>query len=122
MVPPDKPLGDGCGDESTDRIVPDGYVGFDFSSPCEKHDICYGTCRNTKSGCDINFYLAMSRECIWPSDNNYIRAGLLRFNFSNCKFTAEVYYIAVVLFGKPAYCEAQAKNCPECEPIPGCES
>jgi RHS repeat-associated protein len=51
-----QPLGYGCGDASTDNLVPDKPLGNDFLLACRAHDQCYGnTSGPSKEVCDTNF-------------------------------------------------------------------
>jgi RHS repeat-associated protein len=111
---PDKPIGDGCGDEKSDKYVPDAYQGFDFSAPCWNHDQCYGTCGNPKNTCDYKFLLDMRTVCSQMGLISKLIYG------GDCYLLANVYYVAVATMGRSAYCEAQKKRCPECVRIPGC--
>ena len=104
--------GKGCGDISTDKFVPDKYVGFNFSSPCRKHDKCYGTCGSNKKVCDMVFYYDMLFECI--------KIFFIPPLYQGCRLTATAYYGAVSAFGQSAFCAAQKEDCPDCSYIPGC--
>lgn len=51
-----RPWGAGCGDQSTDSMVPDL-----FPKACEKHDKCYEQCPSRRK-CDADFYNNMITE------------------------------------------------------------
>ncbi len=70
---------------------------YDFNNACEKHDGCYGSCGKKKSECDENFKSDMLQEC----------AKLKGYWRQDCNATASVYYMAVDIFGGPAYRSAQ---------------
>ena len=115
-----RPAGYGCGDKTTDGLIPDAYIGFNFSIPCRKHDICYATCGNAKETCDSDFLNDMLWVCLKPRFE--LLFGIINpSTIGDCLFAASAYHAAVVLFGRPPYCAAQKENCPDCRIIPGCE-
>lgn len=102
-----------CGTGWTDRIVPDKPYGYDFTASCEWHDSCYEECGKSRSFCDIGFLRRMQEIC-----SKYSNSPIRRK--SGCMGAADTYYIAVVVFGKKPYCNAQYKS--GCCPMPkGCK-
>ena len=61
------PGSNGCGSKFSQYIVPDSpwfmFLLLDFSFPCDRHDVCYGTCGSIKSGCDSAFEADMRLQC-----------------------------------------------------------
>jgi RHS repeat-associated protein len=91
------PDGSGCGDSSTDWIIPDTI----FSGACKNHDRCYETCGMTKAACDLRFLMDMLNSC---ARNAW---------FQNCQVLAAAYYAGVLAGGRDAYRAAQ-RDCPGC--------
>jgi RHS repeat-associated protein len=98
------PKGLKCGSGWTDDIVPDSYGNFNFTSPCQAHDDCYGTCGTSKLACDIFFYNNMLQECrklTWNPISQF-----------SCIETAAIYYGFVSSpLGWYAYNKAQKEQC-----------
>lgn len=103
MRPDGNPWGYGCGDESTDWIVPDSLGAADFLPACRKHDICYGTLDSNKNICDTNLGTNMKLAC--QSDLK----GLHKLYRPLCNGMAGGYEFAVSKFGQSAYDAAQEK-------------
>ncbi|HFD1367518.1 TPA: RHS repeat-associated core domain-containing protein, partial [Salmonella enterica] len=97
------PWGYGCGDESTDWIVPDSLGSADFLPACRKHDICYGTLDSHKYTCDQNLGKNMKLAC--QSDLK----GFHKLYRPLCNGMADGYKLAVSKFGQSAYDAAQEK-------------
>ncbi|RJQ43130.1 MAG: hypothetical protein C4538_12520 [Nitrospiraceae bacterium] len=98
------PAGLACGSGWTDKIVPDSYVNFDFTRPCENHDKCYDTCGKSQFECAAMFFTDMMRECRKLTWNPISQFG--------CIETAIIYSAAVGSpIGYPAYNNAQKKGC-----------
>ncbi|ECC9296315.1 RHS repeat-associated core domain-containing protein, partial [Salmonella enterica subsp. salamae] len=103
LRPDGYPWGYGCGDESTDKFVPDGLYGVSFMQACRNHDICYGTSGSSKQSCDTHLgddiVLACNR--IWKdtlsSDDMLYK----------CYTAAGIYQLAVEKKGGPAFEAAQ---------------
>jgi hypothetical protein len=89
--------------------VPDAYGGtsgllvnyYDFTGACTFHDKCYGTCKNKKEYCDVEFLFLMKDVC----------NGLSGYSYVDCLAAAHTYYLAVALFGDISYNLAQWKDC-----------
>ena len=92
------PDGSGCGDASTDWIIPDTI----FIHACEKHDQCYKTCGVSKAGCDFQFLIDMLAACAQNP------------GFMNCPVLAGIYYGAVFAGGTSAFADAQKLKCGIC--------
>ncbi|MBI2438625.1 MAG: hypothetical protein HYV36_07430, partial [Lentisphaerae bacterium] len=95
--------GNGCGSEGGFPI-PDTFFGLvDFTSCCDGHDICYSTCGNSKTACDLSLGSCMAAACssIW-----YAPPLLLA-----CLAQAATYPTILTPVGWPAYEAAQDSNC-----------
>lgn len=102
----------GCGPKGNDEWVPDDYGQWSFTEPCNKHDICYGTCGSDKEDCDQQFYNDMATVCLektFPLGAAHLK----------CIGLASIYAKAVANFGGGAYEGGQVASCDCCEP-PGC--
>lgn len=97
------PWGYGCGDESTDRFVPDSLGAADFLPACRNHDICYGTLDSNKATCDKGLGADMKYAC-----KNDLK-GLHTLYRPFCNGMAGGYEFAVSKFGQSAYDAAQGK-------------
>lgn len=75
---------------------------FNFLAACNDHDICYGTCGNSKSECDNRFLQAMIDSCSRNKTPN---------SYYACTQIAYIYYQAVNLLGGSAYLDAQDEAC-----------
>ena len=108
-----KPTTNGCGSE--DFHVPDTWPTAgkgrraNFRPACNKHDVCYGTCKKDKDDCDKAFCRDLDKACkrTWPdaADGNR-RAG--------CENRASLYCAGVALGADSAYWKAQAEACHCC--------
>lgn len=98
------PWGYGCGDESTDRFVPDSLGAADFLPACRNHDICYGTLDSDKATCDKGLGADMKSAC-----KNDLK-GLHTLYRPLCNGMAGGYEFAVSEFGQSAYDAAQKKH------------
>ncbi len=94
-----------CGSGWNEPFVPDNPFSFLFSSCCEGHDNCYGTCGTIKGHCDVNFYTCMLGKC-----SGYLVSEVTYA----CTRSARFYYYVVSSFGQSAYDAAQEKACPSC--------
>ncbi len=100
----------GCGAKNGTQF-PNSYdlIGepFDFTSACNNHDICYGTCGNKKSDCDDKFHNEMKRACR-DAMHGYGDDLLM---LMECNALAQAYYQAVSKFAAKAYNDAQNEAC-----------
>lgn len=97
----------GCGSDGG-LSFPDKFpLGVDFTSACNAHDTCYGTCGNKKSECDKTFLADMKAACHDAMTGYGRDLGML----AECNFFARSYYNAVNLLGFGAYQDAQNKGC-----------
>jgi len=101
FAPPGEPPGSGCGDERTDRWVPDNPLGFRFLSACRTHDRCYDTCGTIRQSCDMEFRRMLISICMSYGMN------------TTCTNLALAYYSTVSSEGESAYQRAQQK-CNQC--------
>ena len=110
--PDGQPWGYGCGDENSDHLVPDGFMGASFMPACRNHDECYETCDMPKGTCDRNFGNELRKICL----TSLIAGGPLMT--AGCFGTiAGIYQFAVTVAGDDGYAAGQAKarasgNCP----------
>ncbi len=103
-----KPRANGCGPEGgvVSAIIPNRFMGANFKPACDDHDICYETCRQSKTYCDRRFLKLMRKEC-----EDVYGSGLRR---QWCKAQAVNYHIAVSQGGGDAYEAAQRDACDCC--------
>lgn len=96
--------GNGCGTDATAKYIPQGNM----LPACNKHDLCYENCRDTKVNCDNRFASDMKAICSskYSGWKNAIKRGL-------CYVQAGIYYLAVSKMGAKAYAAGMAKHgCP----------
>ncbi|KAA3615201.1 MAG: hypothetical protein DWQ01_00315 [Planctomycetota bacterium] len=125
------PIPNGCGPSGkifdlipTEWFVPDCLplkglvIPFSvccFSSPCNNHDVCWGTCGSDKESCDSNFFTEMLGQCALCSLGD---PGIL----AKCSAAAFVYWAAVSYASGDHFCKTQREAC-ECKGEglpPGC--
>ena len=95
------PSVDGCGTNHSLwywLIHGEGEI-FEFTSHCDAHDRCYGTCNNDKAKCDDIFYQAMNTQCLSSP------------SVELCQRIANIFYSAVKLGGGSAFRNAQNEDC-----------
>lgn len=86
----------------------DGF--FLFTTACNKHDVCYGTCGSDRAACDKAFLDAMVEHC------RAINVGLLgQLGYVACLEEAGAFYRAVRFAGQSYWNAAQNDAC-EWEP------
>ena len=103
--PDHTPTPNGCGPEGGPS-VPDNPTGCEdtsFLDACNAHDTCYGTCGNSRAGCDSNFLDDMLEVCM-GSSCAYA-----------CSQAAYAYYGAVNNWGPSAWESAQVSACSCCD-------
>lgn len=112
------PSFNGCGPEGSvvTNFVPNTFGLANFTTCCDNHDICYGTCLSAKDGCDSTFYSCLAAECnTWYQVINH---GVIYDQlYQNCLTAATVYYSAVHFRGGGAYTSAQDGACDCCGPV-----
>lgn len=97
----------GCGSDGG-IPVPDTFpFDVDFTSACNAHDTCYGTCGKDRSECNKQFLSDMKKECR-DSMTGYGRDLVM---LAECDTLAYTYYIAVVGLGMGPYQGAQNEGC-----------
>ncbi len=102
------PTINGCGDGSLlGGVVPNNPIGFIFGPACNGHDICYGTCGNSKESCDKEFFNNMLDMCRSFSYLPYL--------YNSCAALALSYYEAVHLLGSGPFEDAQKDACKNCK-------
>lgn len=99
------PQGYGCGDESTDRYVPDGLYGVSFLPACRIHDKCYEEPGKSKAYCDTQLGNNIRSACdrVWKNIPTADAGEML----SKCYLAASLYQVAVEQAGEGAYNAAQ---------------
>jgi alpha-tubulin suppressor-like RCC1 family protein len=82
-----------------------GPLTYCFTTPCDNHDRCYGTCGADKNRCDTTFLNEMLAVCSSSYTNN---PGA----YAACEARAHAYFAAVAIFGGTlAYEPAQKDAC-----------
>jgi hypothetical protein len=98
------PKPNGCGSETglSQYLVPNCYPLLDicFTPSCNTHDICYGTLGSNKFDCDVNMWSDMRVQC----SNAFPENSVSR---SSCEVIADMYFLAVDLYGVEAFFSAQ---------------
>ena len=103
-----EPTVNGCGAKGG-ASYPNSYFGLvDFTSCCNDHDRCYGTCASDKGACDSGLEDCMSNAC-----DRYFTLPIAWHERAACKAMAWVYGLAVSLGGGDAYESAQDEACDE---------
>lgn len=87
----------------------------DFTSACNKHDECYGTCGASKAACDVKFHGDLKALCShFEISSNWMLYALeiaLGSLDTICSVVADIYYAVVAVGGSDAYEKAQDKTC-----------
>jgi hypothetical protein len=99
------PSSNGCGASGSSYTPPQGFFSVSFVSSCDTHDICYGTCGSSKSGCDSQFRSDLRAAC---------DAVYNRFNIparAACYAVAHTYYLGVHHGGGAPFEAAQDQFC-----------
>ena len=84
-----------------------GTGPFDFTSACNGHDTCYGTCNSSRAACDQSLYDDMMNIC---SQNCGTDVNCLFW----CGLAADTYYAGVFWGGGSYYDDAQKDACEDC--------
>lgn len=98
------------------NIIPDSPDGVaSFTTACNAHDCCYGTCGNDKAACDSAAYEAWVQACFeaWPSSSG-AEALLNAESRASCFNWAYIYYLGVSIGGAGAFDSAQEEVCDCC--------
>lgn len=103
LRPDGKPWGAGCGDVSTDKWVPDGMYGADFTQACGIHDDCYGTLGKNKATCDVE----LGKNIVLACDKALKGVPNTEDLLNSCYVVSGIYQLAVEQKGGPAYAAAQ---------------
>jgi Group XII secretory phospholipase A2 precursor (PLA2G12) len=103
------PVPNECGAEGTSTFIVNwlnnGYSGVKFTSCCNEHDKCYGTCNSNKNSCDVNFKICLENRC-----KLYFTGRELR----SCIKNANYYFGAVDKLGGSAHDAGQREACDCC--------
>lgn len=99
-----EPEFDGCGSSKTQSAYTYNWVysigdEYGFTSSCNTHDICYGTCNSNQLTCDTDFCEGMKKKC--EGNKKYKR----------CLAWAEIFCKAVKIMGGDAFSTAQKEHC-----------
>jgi len=91
--PKHTPSSNGCGTA--------GFMvkGDEFTVCCNQHDLCYDTCGNKKSDCDLDFKKCMERVCLGVADKK------------GCQSKANTFFTGTVIFGCHSYQVSQQNAC-----------
>lgn len=91
------------------------------SLPCNRHDLCYQSCKSNKSGCDNAMHTRMDGVCstAFPSTCPlaFILTGTCPAYFIDrlrCFATSDAFFIGVDRRGSPFYKERQTQYCDCC--------
>jgi len=106
LRPDGHPWGYGCGDEKTDKYVPDGFFGANFLPACRTHDKCYENPGGNKKSCDTQLGDNIGLAC----DKALKKIPGFEENLNNCYIAAGVYQLAVEKFGDDAFKAAQKET------------
>ncbi|MBU9847774.1 RHS repeat-associated core domain-containing protein [Rahnella ecdela] len=104
--PDGRPWGAGCGDASTDKLVPDGLFGATFLPACSAHDKCYEDLKKSKATCDIQ----LGKDIVLACDDKFgVLKGMPEAEnlLYNCQAMSGIYQSAVEILGGDAYETAQ---------------
>lgn len=121
--PNNKPKANGCGPAGwKGKLVPNKPFWIaDFKSPCDAHDVCYGTCGNTKKDCDDEFLLDLKVQCFlehmaWLGVKPPPKAQqkLMEKAYNACVALAATYHAAVSKAGQKFFDAAQKEACKCC--------
>jgi hypothetical protein len=107
------PTTNGCGPEggALSAVIPNSWGKADFKPSCDTHDVCYGTCGNSKEDCDLALGLGAADSCKQAyGGGGAINATLL----AACTTIAYDYGAAVLLGGQDAFDQAQKEDCECC--------
>ncbi|CAF1307351.1 unnamed protein product [Adineta ricciae] len=101
------PTADGCGTHRTKwNYWAIHWIGehYKFTSICDEHDRCYGTCNTNRLNCDQTFCfdLLASCETRWSTEEKKL---------TFCKSWAKTYCKAVKSYGSGAFGNAQNEGC-----------
>ncbi len=94
-----------CGPLEIALAIPDCPLDLVcFTSACEVHNVCYGTCDASKEGCDLAFYHDMLAIChrrtFWGESDAEL-----------CRSLAFAYWMAVATLGQEAFDATQVSAC-----------
>ena len=101
-----KPTSNGCGPAGGPK-VPDKFGKASFLKACNKHDICYGTCKSDRKACDKKFGQRLRAAC----RGAYGKGTTGR---ARCLERADEYHDLVTALGSVAYDDAQSEACQCC--------
>lgn len=103
------PVANGCGAKGGIKF-PEQVFLANFKAGCDGHDICYGSCTDTKTICDEALLDDLYAECM----RNYPSPLSLKGNI--CRAAADKFYWAVDNFGNGPWIDAQKDSCMCCNP------
>lgn len=96
---------DQCGPGRFGLLVPDCPIaGICFTSACETHNTCYGTCGAIKGDCDAQFFQDLVSLCSSS-------LALTDPQYAYCRYLAVTYWVAVAGQGRNAFNITQGNAC-----------
>jgi hypothetical protein len=94
-----KPSTNGCGVAGLSVKLGD----HDFTDCCNAHDVCYGSCGESKTLCDTQFKVCMTMKCKDTSKS--------ADSEETCRSNADLYFLGVNSMGCRAYQDSQKEAC-----------
>ena len=82
-----------------------------LSNCCDKHDICYDECGNSKTSCDSQFQNCLIHTCDKLKKKNHFKKSNSVITVDACKITANIVYEGVTKLGCSSYLKAQKNAC-----------
>lgn len=98
-----KPVPQGCGSYGI-QVHLNLPLLKDIHKCCDKHDICYGTCMNSKVKCDSEFANCLFSKC-------EKQAKLLDDDIRKCTGISKLFHMGVQALGCNAFLDSQAEAC-----------
>jgi hypothetical protein len=101
-------------------LIPDSIAYISFKSACDHHDICYGTCNQTKTKCDDALGDEIYDSCVatYPVSDGSSLNPFTAFQQAMCNGLGNTYVWGVSgTGGDEAYDAAQKEACECCFPV-----
>ena len=120
-----KPTSNGCGPSGVRNLpvwmlIPNGIAGINWKSACDHHDICYGTCNQSKAACDNRLGNEIYIACVgtYPVSGGEFNP-FVALQQAMCNAIANTYVEGVSgKGGGDAFDTAQKEACECCFPKP----
>jgi hypothetical protein len=101
-----------CGPIELAPLIPDCPLDLVcFTSACEAHNKCYGTCGASRAVCDMQFFQDMTTIC----ETTYAVGDA---NLTLCRSSAFAYWLAVTTLGQEPFDASQATGCGTADGFP----